>query len=54
MKIRRLTIDVLFEDYGISSEGISALDYIDVKGDAAFYIVEETDMELVPVRDSVE
>lgn len=54
MKIRRLTIDVLFEDYGSSSEGISALDYIEVNPDASYYLVKETDMELVPVSDSVE
>ena len=54
MQIRRLTIDILFEDYGSSSEHISALDYIEVNPDASYYLVEETHMELVPAEITVE
>lgn len=54
MQIRRLTIDVHFEDYGSGGDHLSALDYIEVKTDASIYLVEETHMELVPVRITVE
>ena len=54
MQIRRLTIDVLFEDYGSDGDHLSALDFITVAPEAVISLVEETHMRLVPVEDADE